>query len=181
MYKPSEEVLEYSGHQPLKCGGCIAIPLLHYSALKHAEYCRECCFSNILWSYVCLLISLSVISNLDLNLAHTISWRIASWYEKGVTSFHIFSFCCRRLNTVLNVPIFFGIHSIGVACFAAAGTHHPAVVYRLIFWVSSEWNASGHFVLEPGQRLWCLKLKHYNLDRPWELREAMRISNLAAA
>ena len=21
-------------------------------------------------------------------------------------------------------------------------------------------------VLEPGQRLWCLKLKHYNLDRP---------------
>ena len=59
-------------------------------------------------------------------------------------SFHVFSFCCRRLNTVLNVPFFFGIHSIGVACFAAAGTHHPAVVYCSIFQVSSEWNASGH-------------------------------------
>ena len=36
-------------------------------------------------------------------------------------------------NTVLDVPFFFGIHSIGVACFAAAGTHHPAVVYCSIF------------------------------------------------
>ena len=30
-------------------------------------------------------------------------------------------------------------------------------------------------------RLWCLELKHYNLNRPRELREAMRISNLSAA
>ena len=45
---------------------------------------------------------------------------------------------------VLNVPFFFGIHSIGVACFAAAGTHHPAVAYHLIFRASSEQNASGH-------------------------------------
>ena len=30
---------------------------------------------------------------------------------------------------VLNVPFFFVIHSIGVACFVAAGTHHPVVVY----------------------------------------------------
>ena len=45
---------------------------------------------------------------------------------------------------VLNVPFFFGIHSIGVSCFAAAGTHHPAVVYRSIFWASSERNTSGH-------------------------------------
>ena len=58
-------------------------------------------------------------------------------------SFHVFSFCCHRLNTVLNVPFFLG-HSIGVTCFAAAGTDHPAVVYRLIFQVSSEQNASGH-------------------------------------
>ena len=62
----------------------------------------------------------------------------------GVTSFHVFLFCCRRLNTVLNVLSFFGIHSIGVACFVAAGTHHPAVVYGSIFQASSEWNASGH-------------------------------------
>ena len=59
-------------------------------------------------------------------------------------SFHIFSFCCRRSNTVLNVLFFYGIHSISVAYFAAAGTHHPAVVYCLIFQASSEQNASGH-------------------------------------
>ena len=58
MYKPSKEVLEYSSHQLLKCGGCIVISHLHYSALKSAEYCRECCFSDILWSYARLLISL---------------------------------------------------------------------------------------------------------------------------
>ena len=58
MYKPSKKVSEYSGHQPLKCGGCIAVSHLHYLALKCAEYCRECHFSNILWSYVRLLISL---------------------------------------------------------------------------------------------------------------------------
>ena len=45
---------------------------------------------------------------------------------------------------VLNVPFFFGIHSIGVACFAAAGTHHPVVVYHSIFRASSEQNTSGH-------------------------------------
>ena len=63
---------------------------------------------------------------------------------KGVTSFHVFLFCCRRLNTVCSVLFFFGIRSIGVACFAAAGTHHPAVVYHSIFQVSSEQNTSGH-------------------------------------
>ena len=36
------------------------------------------------------------------------------------------------------------MHSIGVACFVAAGTHYPAVVYRSIFQASSEQNASGH-------------------------------------
>ena len=45
---------------------------------------------------------------------------------------------------VLNVPFFFGIHSIGVACSAAAGTHHPVVVYYSIFQASSEQNMSGH-------------------------------------
>ena len=47
-----------SSHQLLKCGGCIAVSHLHYSALKSAKYCRECHFSNILWPYACLLISL---------------------------------------------------------------------------------------------------------------------------
>ena len=58
MYEPSKKVSEYSSHQPLECGGCIAISHLHYLALKGAKYSRECCFSNILWSYACLLISL---------------------------------------------------------------------------------------------------------------------------
>ena len=49
-----------------------------------------------------------------------------------------------QINTVLNVLFFFGIHSIGITCFVAAGTHHLVVVYCSIFWVSSEQNASGH-------------------------------------
>ena len=58
MYESSKKVLEYSGHQLLKCGGCIAISHMHDLALKSAEYCRECHFSDILWSYAHLLISL---------------------------------------------------------------------------------------------------------------------------
>ena len=58
MYKPSEKISEYSSPQLLKCGGCIAVSHLHYSALKGAKYCRECRFSGILWSYVRLLINL---------------------------------------------------------------------------------------------------------------------------
>ena len=58
VYKPSKKVLEYSSRQPLKCRTCIAISHLHYSALKSAKYCRECHFSNILWPYAHLLISL---------------------------------------------------------------------------------------------------------------------------
>ena len=72
------------------------------------------------------------------------SWHIASWSGKGVASFHVFSFCCCRSNTVHSIPFFFGMHSIGIACFATAGTHHPAVVYYSIFQMSSEQNASGH-------------------------------------
>ena len=59
MYKSSEKFLDYGGHQPLECGRCIAISHLHYLALKGAKYCRECHFTDILWSYACLLISLS--------------------------------------------------------------------------------------------------------------------------
>ena len=59
MYKSSEKFSEYSSHQPLECGGCIAISHLHYSALKSAKYCRECCLADILWSFGHLLISFS--------------------------------------------------------------------------------------------------------------------------
>ena len=59
MYKPSEKFSECSSHQPLECGGCIAISHLHYLALKSAEYCREYHLADILWSYVQLFISFS--------------------------------------------------------------------------------------------------------------------------
>ena len=56
VYELSEEFSEYSSHQPLECGGCIAISHLHYSAPKCAKYCRECRFADILWPYAHLLI-----------------------------------------------------------------------------------------------------------------------------
>ena len=59
MYEPSEKFSEYSSHQQLKCGGCIAISHLHYSALKCAKCCTEGCLTDILWSYAHLLISFS--------------------------------------------------------------------------------------------------------------------------
>ena len=135
--------MECSGHQPLKCGGCIAISHLHYLALKSAKFCRECRFSNILWSYACLLISFCHIQFGSECSSHYIMTYCVLIWERHY-SFHVFLFCCCRLNTVLNVPFFFGMHGIRVACFVAAGTHHPAVVYHLIFRASSEWNASGH-------------------------------------
>ena len=83
-------------------------------------------------------------SSLDLNWAHETSRQIASCSGKGVTSFQVLSFCCHGSNMVCNVPFFFRIHSIGVACLAAVGIHHPAVVYHLIFRASSGRTASGH-------------------------------------
>ena len=83
-------------------------------------------------------------SSLDLNLAHATSCLIVSCSGNSVTSFHVLSFCCLRSNTVCNVPFFFGIQSIGVACLSAAGIHHPAVVYRSILQASLGQKASGH-------------------------------------
>ena len=80
MHKSSKKVSEYSGHQPLKCGGCIAISHLHYSALKGAEYCRECCLSGILWSYVCLLISLCHIQlGSEINSCYIMTYCVLIW------------------------------------------------------------------------------------------------------
>ena len=102
MYKSSEKFSEYSGHQSLECRGCIAISYLHYLALKSAGYCRECHLADILWSYVYLLISFSHI-------------QFGSEFSS-----HYIMMC--------NVLFFFGMYNIGIACFAAASTHHPAVV-----------------------------------------------------
>ena len=80
MYEPSKKVLEYSSHQLLKCGGCIAVSHLHYSALKGAKYCRERCFSNILWPYVHLLISLCHIQlGSEISLHYIMMYCILIW------------------------------------------------------------------------------------------------------
>ena len=80
MYESSKEISEYSSHQPLECGGCIAIPHLHYLALKHAEYCRECCFSDILWSYAHLLISFCHIQfGSECSLRYIMTYCILIW------------------------------------------------------------------------------------------------------
>ena len=80
-------------------------------------------------------------SNLDLNQAHATSWQIGG---RELHPSRYYLFCCHRLNMVCNVPFFFRIHSIGMACLSPAGIHHPAVVYHLIFQASSGWNASGN-------------------------------------
>ena len=106
---------------------------------ESAEYCRECCLTDILCSYARLLISFC-----HIQFESELSSRYITWSGKGVTSFHMFSFCCYRLNTVLSVPFFFGIHSIDVACFVAAVNHHAVMVYHSILQASSEQNTSGH-------------------------------------
>ena len=80
MYKPSEKISEYSGHQSPECGGCIAISHLHYSALICAEYCRECCFPNVLWSYAHLLISFCHIQfESEFSLRYIMTYCILIW------------------------------------------------------------------------------------------------------
>ena len=80
MYEPSKKALEYSGHQLLKCGGCIAVSHLHYSALKGVKYCRENHFSNILWPYACLFISLCHIQlGSELSLCYIMTYCILIW------------------------------------------------------------------------------------------------------
>ena len=80
MYKPSEKFSEYSSDQPLECGGCISVPHLHYSALKSAKYCRECRLTDILWSYVHLLISFCHIQfGSEFSLCYIMTYHILIW------------------------------------------------------------------------------------------------------
>ena len=80
MYKSSEKLLEYSSHQLLECGGCITVPHLHYLALKSAEYCRECCLTDILWSYARLLISFCHIQfESEFSLRYIMMYRVLIW------------------------------------------------------------------------------------------------------
>ena len=132
MYKPSDEIIECDCHQTLKSRWGITVPHLYYLALKCAKYHRECSFIHVLRFNAYLLIS-SVMSSLDLKSAHTTSWQIVSCSGKGVTSSHVLLFCCLRFNMGCKVPFFSGIHSMGMVCLPAAGIHHPAVVYYLIF------------------------------------------------
>ena len=64
------------------------------------------------------------------------------WSGKGVTSFHVFSFCCCWLNTVLNV-LFFLVYTASVLLVLRLLVP-TTLVYHSIFWASSEWNTSGH-------------------------------------
>ena len=114
--------------------GALQSPIffLHHLTLKGAKYSRECCFCNILWSYACLLISPCHIQlGSENSLCYIMTYCVLIWERCHLLP--CISFCCCRSNTVLNVPFFFGIHSIGIACFAAAGIHHPGVVYHSIF------------------------------------------------
>ena len=80
MYESSKKVSEYSGHQLLKCGGCIAIPHLHYSALKGAKYCGECHLANSLCSYAHLLISFCHIQlGSEFGLCYIMTYCILIW------------------------------------------------------------------------------------------------------
>ena len=143
MYKPFEKFSEYSSHQLLKCGGCIAIPHLHYSALKSAKYCREGHLADILWSYVHLLISFSHIQfGSEFSSHYIMMYCILIWERCYI--FPCILILLWQIEYSCNVLFFFGIHSIGVTCFVAAGTHHPTVVYHSIFQVSSEQNTSGY-------------------------------------
>src|SRR6266481_2664096 len=54
------------------------------------------------------------------------------------------SFCIRKSNTVLSWVLFLGTHTMGTACCAVAGTHHPTLVYQLTLSASSAFKASGH-------------------------------------
>ena len=89
MYKPSEKVLEYTGHQLLKRRGCIAISHLHYLVLKSAEYYREHCFFDILWPYVCLLISLCHIQlGAEVSLCYIMTYCEDTNLFSGITLAH---------------------------------------------------------------------------------------------
>ena len=80
MYKPSEKFSEYSGHQLLESGGCIAVPHLHYLALKSAKYCRECCLTDILLPYACLLISFCHVQlGSEFSSCYTMMYHILIW------------------------------------------------------------------------------------------------------
>ena len=57
LHKLSDVVSECGSHQLLKCGWCITVSHLYCSALKSAEYCRECGFMHVLGLYVHFLIS----------------------------------------------------------------------------------------------------------------------------
>ena len=143
MDKLSGVVLGCGTHQSLECGWGIVVSHLYYSALKSAEYCGECGFVHVLWLYVCLLISFCYVQ-FGPELSTAMSCQMASCSRKGVTSFHVLSFCCLRLNMLRNVPLFFGIQSIGIACLSAADIHHPGVVYRSILRSRSGRKPSGH-------------------------------------
>ena len=59
---------------------CIAVPHLHYLALKSAKYCRECHLTDILWPYAPLLISFCHIQlGSEFSLCYIMMYHILIW------------------------------------------------------------------------------------------------------
>ena len=59
--------------------------------------------------------------------------RISFWSGKGVTSRNVFAFLCLASMTVRSLPLPFGMHSIGLACWPVAGIQRPCLTYRFVF------------------------------------------------
>ena len=121
---------------------CIAIPHLHYSALKRAKYHRECHFSNILWPYACLLISLCHIQfGSECSSRYIMTYCVLIWERCYILPCIFVLLSQIEYGSYCTVFLWYTQHWCHLFC---GCWHHPAVVYCSIFRASSEWNASGH-------------------------------------
>ena len=82
--------------------------------------------------------------NFEWYLALMTSILIWSWLGNGVTSLTVLSFLCLQSTTVLSLPFFFGIHSIGVAWGVLFISHQPAPMYCWILSNNCCHRESGH-------------------------------------
>ena len=83
----------------------------------------------------------SDISSFDRYAARAISFQMISWSGNGVMSLTVLLFCSRMSNTVLSLPLFFGMHNIGTAwcasaCFYFWSAPLPIIVGSFNRWAS---------------------------------------------
>ena len=148
MYKPSKKSLEYSSHQLLECGGCIAISHLHYLALKCAKYCRECHLADILWPYEHLLIGFCHIQ-----------------FGSEISSCYIMTDCVLIWERVLHLSMCF--HS-AVADWTWCIVYHFSSVY-------TAWMLPALQQLVSTILLWCIVnfSSEFRVKCFWALRQSM--------